>query len=69
LKTGADAGTRVNDPGQTGLHIAVAMVYMNMARLLIEKGADPEDKGLDGFTPWELGARLNRKELLQIVKP
>jgi ankyrin repeat protein len=38
-----------------GLHIAVAMVCMNMARLLIEKGADPDDKGLDGFTPWELG--------------
>jgi ankyrin repeat protein len=69
LKTGADAGMRVNNLGHTALHIAVAMAYMGMARLLIEKGADPDQKGLDGVTPWELAARLNRKDLLQILKP
>lgn len=58
--------------GNTALHFAVMSLMrdkidnLNIVKLLLEKGADPNIRNIDGFTPLELA--INRPRIIEILK-
>lgn len=54
--------------GQSPLHTAVGRGHSDLVKLLIDAGADPELKNMDGQTPLELARDLNRREIELILK-
>jgi ankyrin repeat protein len=51
LAHGASADDRIIETGETVLQFAVELDRIEMARLMIEAGADPNAKALDGSAP------------------
>ena len=54
--------------GQSPLHTAVGRGHLDLVKVLIDAGADPELKNEDGQTPLELARDLGRREIEKILK-
>ena len=57
-----------NHSGNTPLHLAFQFDHMEIVELLAKKGADTTIKNNAQMTPLELGARLERGNILDILK-
>lgn len=67
LKSGADVNAKDMFGGNTGLHWSARLGLAEMARLLIENGADPNARNDDNDTPLHWAAREGQKELVVIL--
>ena len=67
LNSGADVNAKDMFGGNTGLHWAARLGLAEMARLLIENGANPNLINDDNDTPLHWAAREGQKELLVIL--
>jgi ankyrin repeat protein len=67
LNNGADVNAQDMFGGNTGLHWAARLGLAEMARLLIESGANPNACNDDNDTPLHWAAREGQKELLVIL--
>jgi ankyrin repeat protein len=67
LNNGADVNAQDMFGGNTGLHWAARLGLAEMARLLIENGANPNACNDDNDTPLHWAAREGQKELLVIL--
>lgn len=63
LAAGADPNAG-NYDGRTALHIAASKGYRNLARFLLDKGADPSRKDRFGNTPCDDATREGHSQLL-----
>jgi ankyrin repeat protein len=64
-----DYGASIDIPdvkGQTPLHVAVKNGHHACARLLLERGADPNGNGNNRSTPLSLAAMQGSVELVQV---
>ena len=55
--------------GWTPLHLAAAFGQLDIAKLLVEKGANLTEKNVYGSIPCQLAARNGHLELAQLLKP
>jgi ankyrin repeat protein len=67
LNSGADVNAKDMFGGNTGLHWSARLGLSEMARLLIEKGANPNIRNDDDDTPLHWAAREGQKELAVIL--
>jgi ankyrin repeat protein len=67
LEAGADPNLRNADTMLTPLSIALDGTYPAMVKLLLEHGANPNDKLADGDTPLMLAARTGIAEFTQLL--
>jgi ankyrin repeat protein len=69
LDAGADLNARDVRPneGETPLHHAARTGNVELAALLISKGADPNIAAPSGFTPLHVAAGLNRRAMLEFL--
>ena len=67
LQGGADVDAQDMFEGNTGLHWAAHLGLEEMARLLIENGANPNARNDENKTPLHLAAREGQKELLVML--
>jgi ankyrin repeat protein len=67
LNSGADVNSKDMFGGNTGLHWSARLGLTEMARLLIEKGANPNIRNDDNDTPLHWAAREGQKELVVIL--
>jgi uncharacterized protein len=68
LARGADPNIPANNPAQvTPLHSACAVSNLDIARLLLENGADPNAKQMRGGTPLHSAAHNGQTELVRLL--
>ncbi len=72
VKLLTDKGANVNLPSSntmrvTPLHSAVAAQHLNVAQLLLEKGADPEITQPQGYTPLHQAAHAGHLKLVELL--
>lgn len=60
---------RVNDQGQTALHLAAANGILPVARQLMKRGSDPEQRDNTGRTPYDLARAAGHEELARLLRP
>lgn len=63
LKLGADSET--TSTGDTALHKAISLDYLDIARTLLIKSANPNAQDVDGWTPLHLSQSKKPLDLLQ----
>jgi len=56
-----------NGSGNTALHLAVSKRYLDVSRLLLALGADPNTVNEHGDSPRHLAAKLKESELLKAL--
>ena len=66
--TRSDEINKKNDLGDTPLHLAFRFHHPEIVELLVKEGADPIIKNNAQLTASELGAKLEREEILDILK-
>lgn len=67
LKLGADVRQPLNSHGWTALHIAAAYGYARSARFLLDAGADPAARAIDGLTPADMATANGHYDLVEIL--
>ncbi|MGD9331289.1 MAG: ankyrin repeat domain-containing protein [Desulfobacterales bacterium] len=67
LQQGVDVDAQDMFEGNTGLHWAARQGLVEMARLLIDYGANPNARSDDNKTPLHMAAMEGQKELLVIL--
>jgi len=67
LAAGARAGDSMGDTGMTSLHMACALGYGDIARALLDKGADVNAKSKWGHAPHGLARRYGHKNLTDLL--
>jgi ankyrin repeat protein len=67
LQSGADVNAKDMFGGNTGLHWAAHLGLAEMARLLIDNGADPNARNDDNNTPLHWAAGDGHKELVVML--
>lgn len=66
VETMLAAGVDINNRGEHGympLHNAVEQGHLDVVRLLVKQGADPDGKTDDGITPAELAEMVKELEI------
>jgi membrane protease YdiL (CAAX protease family) len=67
IEMGADVNAVYNSKGVTALEEAAYRSYPEMVRFLLEKGANPNVKDMDGQTPLILAAEKNQLESIKLL--
>lgn len=67
ILNGADVDAQDMFEGNTGLHWAARLGLVEMARLLIDNGANPNARNDENKTPLHMAASEGQKELLVIL--
>lgn len=67
IKKGADVNTRDAIYGNTPLHWATAFGNKEIAKLLVDNGADTNAKDDNAFTPLHYAVNNNNKEMAKIL--
>ncbi len=67
LAAGAKAGTAWGDTGLTSLHMACALGYGDIAKALLDNGADARAKDKWGHTPHGLASRYGHKNIASLL--
>ena len=68
LAAGADARATMGDTGLTALHLACALGYGDIARALLDKGADVNAKDRWEHTPIGLAGRYGHRDLAELLR-
>jgi len=67
LAAGARAGDSMGDTGMTSLHMACALGFGDIAKALLDKGADVNAKSKWGHAPLGLARRYGHKNLAELL--
>jgi ankyrin repeat protein len=67
LAAGAQARATMGDTGLTALHMTCALGYGDIARALLDKGADAKAKDKWGHTPHGLASRYGHKKIAELL--
>jgi|GEM_PF-5844634 len=67
ISEGANINEKINNIGDTPLCLAVREGKVEIAQLLIEKGASLEVRNLDGKTPLHLAVEKSRKTMVELL--
>ena len=59
---------KVNGKGSTPLHIAAEHGRLSVAKLLLERGADPKKVNEDGDTPLSLARENGHQEVFTLLR-
>jgi len=68
ISKGADLNT-INKEGQTNLILAVGADRLNLVKLLVENGADPDVKDMMGMSAYNYATLFRKEKMVEILKP
>ena len=68
ISKGADLNT-INKEGQNNLILAVGADRVNLIKMLVENGADPDVKDMMGMSAYNYSTLFRKEKITQILKP
>lgn len=68
IEKGAELNT-INKEGQTNLVLAVGADRLNICKLLVENGADPDVKDMMGMSAYGYATLFRKEKIAEVLKP